>query len=138
MFDAQVRHTVQLFVANGALNHLDDYGKAILWIDPRVGVWKMCEFRARGLPSILHRPSMVKVGGRVIVMGLVERWKATANSDLETKVGVWCAEIQVKMNRKRELRVKVLWSEMVYSRPEWLLGRTSVAELYFNFFPVSV
>lgn len=54
----------------------------------------MCEFRARGLPSILHKLSMVKVGGRVIVMGLVERWKATANSDLETKVGVWCAEIQ--------------------------------------------
>lgn len=81
---------------------------------------------------------MVKVGGRVIVMGLVERWKATANSDLETKVGVWCAEIQVKMNRKRELRVKVLWSEMVYSRPESLLGRTSVADLYLNFFPVSV
>lgn len=72
----------------------DDYGKAMLWIDPRVGVWKMCEFRARGLPSILHRPSMVKMGGRVIVMGLVERWKATANSDLETKVGVWCAETQ--------------------------------------------
>lgn len=70
--------------------------------------------------------------------GVGGKMKASANSDLETKIGVWCAEIQVKMNRKRELRVKVWWLEMVYSRPEWLLGRTSVANLYFNFFPVSV
>ncbi|EXC19724.1 F-box/kelch-repeat protein SKIP6 [Morus notabilis] len=131
-----LRWTTQICEVNGMLYCTENYKGMIKGFDERNGVWKEVKIvdNTGLLPNHLWKPWMVNVGGRLVIMGWKELQDQIVNPELDDKVGVWCAEIEVEKDGDGDFRGEVQWSEMVSSMRTWLADR---APLFYACVPVS-
>ncbi|EXC19727.1 F-box/kelch-repeat protein SKIP6 [Morus notabilis] len=123
--------TAQMCEVNGVLYCADEDTRTIRGLNERNGIWKELKLvNNRGLPNRFRDPCMVNVGGRLVIMGLGYPRDEIFTSELE----LWCAEIEVKMDRDGDLLGEVLWSKLVFSMSSLLVD---MEPLFYTCLPVS-
>ncbi|KAM7262005.1 hypothetical protein ACFE04_021082 [Oxalis oulophora] len=97
-------------VIDGVLYCYDYLGK-VRGFDGNKNVWKELRGLDKALPNFLCGAAMANCGGKLMLA-----WEGK-NRGRAKEMEIWCAEIEVEINREGELLGKIDWVEMVLTVP---------------------